>query len=291
MTDEVIITHATDAQEQKDEFISIVSHELRMPLTSIKGYAELLRAYGVSDNRIAEMTPARQRRYLSSITEQAEHLEVLIGDLLDMSRIQAGRLALRFTEVDVARLCRRVAELAQQRVDDEQYCIRCLLDEQLPLAWVDPDRLQQVLTNLLENAIKYSPDGGTIELLASASNGIVLTKQRTLATTVTHNSTNAIPTSITQLPSPELPMLHIMVRDQGIGISEQQQSLLFQPYSRLEHSATDRIPGVGLGLYIARKLVEAMHGRLTLQSSEGEGTCVSITLPGIPDGCHASSFH
>src|SRR2546422_966862 len=147
-------------------------HRLSVLLTSIKGYAELLQAYGIADNSIKEMTPARQRQYLATIMEQAEHMEVLISDLLDMSRIQAGRLALRFTQVDVAYLCQRVAELAQRRVDQqqpEQYSIRCLLDPQLPLAWADPDRLEQVLTNLLENAIKYSPDGGTIELLVSAS--------------------------------------------------------------------------------------------------------------------------
>src|SRR5215471_17565362 len=156
-TDSVIITHATDRQEQRDEFISIISHELRIPLTSIKGYAVLLQAYGMADNSIEEMTPARQRHYLATILEQADHLEALIGDLLDMSRIQLGRLALHFTQVDVAHLCQPVIELAQQKVDQERYTIRCLLDQQLLFASTDPVRLQQVLTNLLENAIKYSP--------------------------------------------------------------------------------------------------------------------------------------
>lgn len=79
-------------------------------------------------------------------------------------------------------------------------------------------------------------------------------------------------------------MLHITIRDQGIGISHQQQALLFKPFSRLEHPTTDQVPGAGLGLYISRKLVEAMHGNVTLRSSEGEGTCVTLTLPGIHDG-------
>jgi len=270
ITDGVIITQATDTQEQKDEFISILGHELRMPLTSIKGYTELLQAYGIADNSIEAMTPARQRHYLSTIMEQAEHLEVLISDLFDMSRLQSGRLALHFTQVDVAHLCQRVAELAQQRADQQQpghYSIRCLLDQQLPLAWADPDRLQQVLTNLMENAIKYSPDGGRIELLANAS-------------PTTHPAQSHVFGEATRAIS-ETSMLHITICDQGIGISHQQQALLFKPFSRLEHPATDQVPGAGLGLYISRKLVEAMHGNLALRSSEGEGTCVTLTLPYI----------
>jgi len=270
MTDDVIITHASNTQEQKDEFISIISHELRMPLTSIKGYAALLQAYGIADNYVEEMTPERQKRYLATIMEQADHLEVLMSDLLDISRIQAGRLALRFTQVDVAQLCQRVAELAQQRVDHEHYVIRCLLDPQLPLLWADPDRLQQVLTNLVENAIKYSPDGGTIELLASASETTSLD---------TAKNENAVAPTRDARGTGTTQILSIIIRDQGIGISQQQQTLLFQPFRRLEHPATEQVPGTGLGLYIARKLVEAMHGNLTLDSSEGEGTCVTLTLP------------
>ncbi len=271
ITDGVIITQATNTQEQKDEFISILGHELRMPLTSIKGYAELLQAYGIADNSIKEMTPARQQHYLATIMEQAEHLEVLISDLLDMSRLQSGRLALHFTQVDVTHLCQRVAELAQQRADQQQpghYSIRCLLDQQLPLAWADPDRLQQVLTNLVENAVKYAPDGGRIELLAYAS-------------PTTHPAQNHL-FGEAALAVSETSMLHITICDQGIGISHQQQALLFKPFSRLEHPATNQVPGAGLGLYISRKLVEAMHGNLTLRSSEGEGTCVTLSLPCTP---------
>src|SRR5260370_27196923 len=115
------------------------------------------------------MTAARQRSYLNTIMEQADRLEVLIDDLLNMSHMHAGRLALRFTHVDVSQLCQQVVELAQHRVNQQQpgrYVIRCLLDEGLPLALADPDRVRQVLTNLLENALKYSPEGGTIDVLA-----------------------------------------------------------------------------------------------------------------------------
>src|SRR5437588_9479863 len=106
-----------EAGRLQNEFVSIVSHELRVPLTAIKGYAGLLQAYSVADrlhgSSIAEMTPQRQQQYLDIIMEQANHLEVLVTDLLDISRIEAGRLALRFTTVNVERLCQRVTRLAQ----------------------------------------------------------------------------------------------------------------------------------------------------------------------------------
>ncbi len=260
-------------QEPGDEFISIISHELRIPLASIKGYAGLLQAYGTVENAVPEMTAARQQSYLSTIMEQADHLEVLIDDLLNMSHIHAGRLALRFTHVDVSQLCQQVVELAQQRVSQQQpgrYVIRCLLDEGLPLALADPDRVRQVLTNLLENAIKYSPEGGTIEVLAHSAH-ISLPASY-------HSSAEFELREEAALPQ-GAPMLHVTVRDQGIGIAHEQLTLLFKPFSRLEQAGADQIPGAGLGLYIARKLVEAMNGSITLYSSAGEGTSVTFTLP------------
>ena len=270
-----------EVDQLKNEFVSMVSHELRTPLTAIKGYAGLLQAYSVPDrlNRTenksstGEITPARQQQYLDIIMEQANHLEVLIGDLLDVSRIQAGRLALRFCNVNVAQLCQQVVQVAQHRMDQKQaekYRIQSNLAPNLPLAWADPDRLRQVLTNLLENAIKYSPDGGLIEVLAYPQ---PVSKQAMTGNTA---SPQTAPTSQKPL------MIHITVRDSGIGIPQEQQSLLFQPFNRLEHPSTDHIPGTGLGLYITRKIVEAMGGDITLLSSEGRGTSVTFTLPAAP---------
>ena len=265
----------TETQEQKDEFISMVSHELRMPLTSIKGYAGLLQAYGITETTscIGEMTPERQQHYLRTILQQADHLEVLIGDLLDMSRIHAGHLALHCTQVDIALLCRQAAELARQRVEQqqpEQYRICCVLPPDVPLAWADPDRVQQVLTNLVENAIKYSPNGGIIEILAHTRPAFPSINNRPF--------TEFEPLPTTSVPQTS-PMIHVTIRDQGIGIPHEQLAFLFKPFSRLEHPAAEQVPGVGLGLYITRRLVEAMQGTVTLHSSEGEGTSVTFTLP------------
>lgn len=271
------ISQYSEFDAVKSEIVSMIGHELRAPLTAIKGYAGLLQIYAVPDpldaQRTAEMTPARQRDYLRVIMQQVDHLEVVVGDLLDISRLESGRLVLRFREVSIGQLCQQVARLMQDRVDQQQpgkYRIRCKLSAGLPLVWADPDRVEQVLHNLLENAIKYSPDGGLIEVLARIKYGLRPAQSHPL------------PEAKSQAliaDARESRMMHITVRDYGIGIAQQQHSQLFKPYSRLGHPLTMHVPGMGLGLYITGKLVEAMHGEIMLASREGEGTSISFTLP------------
>lgn len=275
----------------KNEFISMLSHELRSPLTAIKGYAILLQAYvingnseehsgtGHTDFNTAEaLTPTRQREYLDIIMEQTNHLEVLISDLLDISRMQAGRLALRYIQVDIARLCQRVIELVQQHADQQyptRYTFRSTIAENLPPLWTDAQRMRQILTNLLENAVKYSPEGGLIEILVHLSaTSDASSHPATTASTFTVND---------QLPAEPAAHRHdmfsITIRDDGIGIPLQQQPHLFKPFNRLEHPLTQDVPGAGLGLYITYKLVEAMGGSIALQSSEGQGTSITCFFP------------
>ncbi len=244
------------------ELVSMVSHELRVPLTAIKGYAGLLQVYScdLAQEKQA-MNPEQRRRYLDSIIEQTHNLEVLVGDLLDVSRIQSGKLQLHMTQVDISSSCLEAARLAQQRADALQpgmYSIHCDVPTSLPPIEADPHRLQQILSNLLENAIKYSPRGGTIELRASLTPGSFSQDDGTLA-----------------YPS----TLMLSVRDSGIGIASHQMSRLFQPFSRLRHPATKDVPGVGLGLYITRQLVQAMRGSIQLTSQEGVGTTVNVFFP------------
>ena len=277
-----VVNNSPDISQQKEldilknEFVSMVSHELRSPLSAIKGYAGLLQAYSIPDQFSESMeaiTTARQQQYLDIIMEQANHLEVLISDLLDVSRIQAGRLALHFTAVDVGILCRQVTQVAQSRVDQQQpqkYNLQCIVAPDLPHVWADPDRVQQVLSNLLENAIKYSPDGGQIEVIASL--------QHTNSASNGYSSSNG--KSAQDLPAPpDSGRIQITVRDQGIGISYSQQIHLFKPFTRLEQAVNGQIAGTGLGLYLSRKLIEAMGGAVTLHSCEGQGTSVTFTLP------------
>jgi len=143
--------------------------------------------------------------------------------------------------------------------------------------WADSDRVQQVLTNLLENAVKYSPDGGLIEVLASPS-PVMLKALNDFPLAEMPAAEDEVVSSVFQEPL----MVQITVRDQGIGIPHDQQIHLFKPFSRLEHALTKDVPGAGLGLYITGKLVEAMGGSVTLCSREGEGTSVTFTLPVKP---------
>jgi signal transduction histidine kinase len=273
---------------EQNKFISMVSHELRVPLTAIKGYAGLLHAYGISDAQngcvTKEMTAVRQRQYLSAIIEQVDHMALLISDLLDVSRIQAGRLALHCREINVSLLCQRILQIMQDRVDRQSpglYRFRCTIEPDLPLAWADPDRVQQILVNLLENAVKYSPDGGVIEMLAYTfqQQGC----ERSLHPLLCSAGKQSEEDTQEMLPSPPrhsaLCMLGITICDRGIGIPCSQQHTLFQPFIRLKHPATSQIAGSGLGLYISRRLVETMHGHIFLHSKEGKGTSVTFTLP------------
>ncbi|GHO91834.1 hypothetical protein KSF_018820 [Reticulibacter mediterranei] len=268
---------------EQNTYISMVSHELRSPLTAIKGYAGLLHAYGVADVQegyaAREMTTVRQRRYLTAIMEQVEHLEVLIADLLDISRLQAGRLSLHCSEMNVSQLCQRVVASIQERVERQSpghYHFHSTIEPNLPLAWADPDRLRQILVNLLENAVKYSPDGGAIELFA-----YTLQQARHPLFCSAGKQTQTCEAEVPSLVSSPSCMIGITICDRGIGIPHPQQDALFQPFTRLRHSASEQIAGIGLGLYIARCLVEAMNGQIFLHSHQGEGTRVTFTIHAV----------
>lgn len=233
-----------------NELVSIVSHEMRVPISAIKGYAVLLQAYGDGGSDPPRLSPAQRRQYLASIMSQVNALETLVNDLLDMSRLRNGHVRLNRDRINVTQICQEAARLLQHRVERLHpgcYRVYCDIDPHLPHAWADAHRTQQILLNLIENAIKYSPDGGLVEVLARAHLDSAGWK------------------------------IHITVRDRGIGIPSQLQSALFKPFKRLNHSS--HIHGNGLGLYIARQLVEAMSGQITLSSSEGQGTSVTFTLP------------
>ncbi|HEU0000659.1 MAG TPA: HAMP domain-containing sensor histidine kinase [Ktedonobacteraceae bacterium] len=258
------------ASDMKNDLIAMVSHELRAPLTAIKGYAGLLQAYSLNDCRQEQenesettITSVRQQHYLDIIMDQASHLEILMGDLLDVSRIQAGKLALRYTEVDLASLCQQVVRLVWQRIDQpgqDRHTLRCEVSPDLPPLQTDANRLQQILHNLLDNAVKYSPDGGLIELRASLD-------------------TPAFSDDALRQQNETRPGVLITICDRGIGMSPQQRARLFQPFSRLDHPVASQVQGAGLGLYITQKLVEAMQGTIELTSQENKGTCVTVRLP------------
>jgi signal transduction histidine kinase len=226
-----------EANRLKTEFVSMVSHELRTPLTSIQGYAELL----LEDERIGEA----QRESLNSIKKNSDRLLGLITDLLDLSRMEAGRLDLHRTSLDLVHLIREVAGSLRPLIEAKRQRLRLDLGEALPAAWADADRVTQILTNLISNAHKYTPVEGGITVAARRDNGFV----------------------------------RVDVSDTGIGLSPEDQAQLFTKFFRVHDHSLQAGGGTGLGLVITRFLVELHGGRITVSSVPGHGSTFSFSLP------------
>jgi signal transduction histidine kinase len=218
------------------DFVSLVSHELRAPMASVIGCAATLR------QRWRELAPEQRESFLALIEQETSRLSTLIGDVLDTSRIEAGTFSFRFREVDLAQLVHDTVATAQLWQDE----VRLRADVQLPLPEIrgDHDRLRQVLTNLIDNAIKYSPAEGEVEVRAYQENGRVL----------------------------------VDVRDEGPGIAKADQKLIFEKFGRVTGSGATR-PGTGLGLFIARSIAEAHGGALEVQSAPEQGATFTLELP------------
>lgn len=231
------ISKAKEAEQLKDEFISLVSHELRTPLTSIKGAAStLLRHYSTLDEKMRE-------ELLRDVDEEADRLYRLVENLLDFSRSEAGVIRLATEPVSLSKLATKVVQGVQPRADKLRF--KMSIPPDLPLAEADPLRVEQVLRNLLDNSIKYSPDGGDVEISARVVDNKLL----------------------------------VSVRDQGIGIAPDQQEKVFERFQRAAEANDGRIQGVGLGLAICRRLVEAHGGNIWVESELGKGSTFFFTLP------------
>jgi PAS domain S-box-containing protein len=213
------------------EFIEMVTHDLRSPLTSIVGYAQFMRRRGAYNGRAIEV-----------IISQSSHLNRLIGDLLDVSRLEAGRLGLRVSDVDLATLVRASAEQAQGLSD--LHTVRVETASQPVVGQWDEGRLTQVLQNLLSNAIKYSPSGEI--LLRLEDQGLEA---------------------------------RVSVTDYGPGIAADALPHLFERFFRANAAAASEVRGLGLGLYISKSIVEAHGGHIWAQSEPGRGSTFSFTLP------------
>lgn len=221
--------------QAKSDFVSIVSHEFRTPLTGIQGFSELLRD--------EDLTSAEVREYAADINKDAQRLNRMITEMLDLDRLESGRMTLNLGPVNLNEVIAEVADLTRPNAPDHPITLR--LDEALPTLSGDRDRLTQVVTNLLSNAIKYSPDGGEV----------VVTSRRDGASA------------------------HVAVRDRGIGIPADSLEKVFERYARLESKATRNVQGTGLGLPIVRQIVEMHGGRAWAESTLGEGSTVQFTIP------------
>ena len=237
----ILFKETQNAARAREEFVSLVSHELKTPLTVIKGYMQVLERY--LDR--PEWDRERIRKTGTRLSTQVERLELLVADILDVSRIQRGRLELNVEEsVELTELAREVMarfDDAIERQPDHQ--MRVIAEQPVTGHW-DPLRLDQVFSNLLSNALKYSPHGGTIEV------------------EISRNGAEAL----------------IEVRDEGVGIEREELSQLFQPFQRGK-GATRGISGTGLGLYITRQIVEQHGGSIRAQSGSEISTTFEIRLP------------
>jgi signal transduction histidine kinase len=219
----------------KSDFVSIVSHEFRTPLTGIQGFSELMRD--------EDLTLTEMKEYAGDINKDAQRLNRMITEMLDLDRMESGRMTLNRERTDVNSV---IAEAAERlAANAPRHPIHLNLDPDLPLVEIDKDKINQVLLNLFSNAVKYSPDGGEI----------------------------AVTTRV------EGEMVHVFVRDAGMGIPGDSLEKVFDRYSRLESGATRYIQGTGLGLPISRQIIEMHGGRAWVESVLGEGSVFQFTLP------------
>jgi PAS domain S-box-containing protein len=231
------ITEHKKLDQLKDDFIGLVSHELRSPMTVITGAINTVLTEG------ANLSEEETHQLLKDAALESELLSHLLTNLLELSRAQAARLVLHAEAIDIKKVVQDAIEEIKRQSSRHQFVAK--LPRKLPPLYADSLRLERILYNLLENAVKYSPQGGEIQVSARRQKEHLL----------------------------------IEVSDQGIGISPADQAKLFAPFQRLEESRPGGTRGVGLGLLVCQRLVEAHGGRIWVKSKPGQGSTFSFTLP------------
>jgi PAS domain S-box-containing protein len=232
------LTEERALETMKSDFVATVSHELRTPLAAIHGSAlTILRPDLDLDDELRD-------RLLRVVAEESERLAEIVNDLLLASHLDSGRLRVKIERCDPRKLAEAVVESARTHVP-EQFTIELDAPKRLPAVAADPGQLRQVLDNLLENAIKYSPEGGRIQVELAAADGTV----------------------------------RFAVRDRGLGIPANEQRRVFEKFYRIDPNMTGGIGGTGLGLYICRELVAMMDGRIWVDSRPGKGSTFVVEIP------------
>jgi two-component system phosphate regulon sensor histidine kinase PhoR len=234
------ITEEHQLDELKAEFIATASHELRTPLAAVYGAAQTLRRHDFA------LDDAGRERFISLIVDESDRLAGIVNQILLANQLEVGRLDLESEPFDAADLVERVVESARTHAP-AHISFDIKTSDDVPPVAADKDRAQQVLVNLVDNAVKYSPGGGRVELGLEAANGAVVFR----------------------------------VVDEGMGIPDGERSRIFEKFYRLDPNMTKGIGGTGLGLYICSELVERMGGRIWLESKEGKGSAFYFQLPSV----------
>ncbi len=233
------VTAEVMADRAKSEFVSNVSHELRTPMTSVKGYVDLLLMGATGP--LTDM----QRNFLTVIKTNADRLTALVNDILDLSRIETGKVKLDRSPAGIEPLIEQVAASMLPKIQEKKMQLTTVVPEGLPKVFGDPSRMIQILTNLVGNSYKYTPEGGAIIIHAYVRNG----------------------------------MMHVGVEDTGMGISKEDQQKIFDRFFRVDNPAVHEVSGTGLGLSITTSLIQMHGGDIWVESELGVGSIFTFTLP------------
>jgi signal transduction histidine kinase/DNA-binding response OmpR family regulator len=235
------ISRQAEVERLKNEFISTVSHELRTPMTSIKGFADLL----LSDTSGLGDLNQKQTHFVSIIQSNANRLTDLVNDILEISRIETGRITLKFAAMSIIELIKDAADAFEAQMAEKSLDVSLQLPDSLPNVYADKARLTQILVNLVSNAWQYTPEGGRIDIYANAIGGY----------------------------------MQIDVADSGIGIVEQDVKYIFDRFFRSERPDVQVVDGTGLGLSITKSFVEMLGGQIWVKSEVDVGSTFSFTIP------------
>ena len=229
------------ASRHKSEFLANMSHELRTPLNAILGFSEVL-----AQGMFGEVNE-KQTEYLHDILESGRHLLSLINDILDLSKIEAGRMELELTDFDLPQAIQNALTLVRERALRREITLHHVIDDRVASIRADERKVKQVLLNLLSNAIKFTPEGGRIEVRAAPADGAV----------------------------------EVSVADTGIGIAPEDQAAVFEEFRQVG-TADKKAEGTGLGLTLSRKFIELHGGKIWVHSEVGHGSTFTFTLPVRP---------
>jgi len=259
---------AEAASRAKSEFLANMSHELRTPLNHIIGFTEL-----VVDKQFGALNEA-QEEYLNDALHSSRHLLSLINDILDLSKVEAGKLALEVADVDLRMLLEKSLTMFKEKALKHRIQLSVDIDGIPGTIQADERKLKQIIYNLLSNAVKFTPEGGSVTLLArhlSFKAGYWLTRE---------GQTVLLPMGSDEGSKIQGGLMEILVQDTGIGISRGDLERIFEPFERVESSTGGRHPGTGLGLSLTRRLVELHGGRIWAESEgEGKGSKFIFVMP------------